>query len=178
MNVGDRKGEILDAELKKAMPKVVVELGAYCGYSALRIGRLLAPGAHLYSIEINPLNAAIATKIVEFAGLKDKVTIIVGTVATKAQTLKEKYGVKKIDLLFLDHLKTAYKPDFIQLEKDGFIQSGSVAVADNCLFPGCPDYVEYVATNPNYISVRHETELEYSKDPDHVWVSVRKYISQ
>jgi catechol O-methyltransferase len=175
MNVGDKKGLLLDAELKKKAPQVVVELGAYCGYSALRIARLLPKGGHLYSIEINPLNAAIATKIIEFAGMSDRVTFIVGTVSTKIGALKEKYGVNKIDLLFLDHLKSEYKSDLIMLENGGFIQSSSVLVGDNCLFPGCPDYVAYIRDHPQYVSVCHETELEYMPDmKDHVWVSTRK----
>ena len=54
-------------------PMVAVEYGGYVGYSAVLIGSNLPPEGKLYSIEINPLFAAIATKIVEFAGLSDKV---------------------------------------------------------------------------------------------------------
>ena len=44
MNVGDEKGQLLDAAVKRANPKLAMELGAYCGYSGLRIARA-APGA-------------------------------------------------------------------------------------------------------------------------------------
>lgn len=63
----------VSAEVKKRAPKVAVELGGYCGYSAVRIGRLLPEGSRFISMEINPLFAAIATKIVELAGLSHKV---------------------------------------------------------------------------------------------------------
>src|SRR3981081_4962294 len=36
MNVGDEKGQLLDAAVKRANPKLALELGAYCGYSGLR----------------------------------------------------------------------------------------------------------------------------------------------
>lgn len=49
--------------LQDQQPKVMLEFGAYCGYSAVRIARLLPEGAKLYSFEFNPLNAAIATKV-------------------------------------------------------------------------------------------------------------------
>ena len=75
--------------------------------SALRIARLLPKGGHLYSIEIDALNAAIATKIIEFAGLRDSVTFIVGVVETKAESLKSKYGLDHVDLVFLDHEKVS-----------------------------------------------------------------------
>ena len=44
INVGDVKGELLDAAVERADPLVVLELGTYCGYSALRIARA-APSA-------------------------------------------------------------------------------------------------------------------------------------
>ncbi|MCW2624092.1 MAG: putative O-methyltransferase [Mycobacterium sp.] len=50
MNVGDEKGELLDAAVKRANPKLAVELGAYCGYSGLRIARA-APGATVFSMK-------------------------------------------------------------------------------------------------------------------------------
>lgn len=44
----------------------------------------------MVSIEINPLYAAIATKIIEYANLQDKVKVIVGSAAQKLPTLKER----------------------------------------------------------------------------------------
>ena len=37
INVGDEKGELLDAAVRRANPKVALELGTYCGFGALRI---------------------------------------------------------------------------------------------------------------------------------------------
>lgn len=52
---------------------MVLELGAYCGYSAVRMGRLLEPGARLLTIELNPDYAAITQQMLDFAGLQDRV---------------------------------------------------------------------------------------------------------
>jgi catechol O-methyltransferase len=38
INVGDEKGEILDRAVRRASPQLLLELGTYCGYSALRMG--------------------------------------------------------------------------------------------------------------------------------------------
>lgn len=35
MNVGEDKGEIVKMALKKYEPKTILELGGYCGFSAL-----------------------------------------------------------------------------------------------------------------------------------------------
>ncbi|MGZ3475589.1 MAG: O-methyltransferase, partial [Polyangiales bacterium] len=67
MNVGDEKGAILDAAIVRAKPKLLLELGTYCGYSALRTLRAAAAGARLVTIEFNADNAAIAQSIFDHA---------------------------------------------------------------------------------------------------------------
>lgn len=47
-------GEIVDTVLREQRPSVLLELGAYCGYSAVRMARLLLPGARLLTIELSP----------------------------------------------------------------------------------------------------------------------------
>ncbi|XP_075041678.1 catechol O-methyltransferase A-like isoform X1 [Mixophyes fleayi] len=69
MNVGDKKGEILDAVVLETRPRWVLELGTYCGYSTVRIARLLPPGARLITIEMNPHYAQVAKEVLQHAGL-------------------------------------------------------------------------------------------------------------
>lgn len=64
-------GKILDRLLLEHSPLVVLELGAHCGYSTVRIARALPLGARLYSIEMDQKNAAIAEKIIRLAGFDD-----------------------------------------------------------------------------------------------------------
>ncbi|KAM4696471.1 catechol O-methyltransferase A-like isoform 1-T1 [Rhinophrynus dorsalis] len=74
MNVGDKKGEILDAVVLDVRPRWVLELGTYCGYSAVRIARLLPPGSRLVTLEMNPHYAQVAKEIIEHAGLNTQLT--------------------------------------------------------------------------------------------------------
>jgi catechol O-methyltransferase len=114
---------------------------------------------------LNPLYAAIATKIVEYAGLDNHVKILVGNATKHISTLKAKYGVQKIDVLFLDHWKDAYLPDLKLFEESGLLQKGTVIVADNVVFPGAPGYLEYIrAAKDKYESKFIESNLEYSND--------------
>ena len=64
INIGDVKGRLLDAAVNRSDPKVVLELGTYCGYSALRIARE-APSAHVYSVELSAENAELARRVWE-----------------------------------------------------------------------------------------------------------------
>src|SRR3954470_15846756 len=63
MNVGDEKGQLLDDAVRRASPQLILELGTYCGYSALRLARVMPEGARVVSIEFNAANAAIARRI-------------------------------------------------------------------------------------------------------------------
>ena len=56
------RGVALDQAIRAKAPTTAMEIGAYCGYTAVRIGRLMPEGGKLVSIEIDPLFAAIATK--------------------------------------------------------------------------------------------------------------------
>ena len=53
INVGDEKGEILDRAVGRAAPQLLLELGTYCGYSALRMARVMPADARLCSIEFS-----------------------------------------------------------------------------------------------------------------------------
>ncbi|XP_023097429.1 catechol O-methyltransferase isoform X1 [Felis catus] len=116
MNVGDKKGQILDAVVREQRPSVLLELGAYCGYSAVRMARLLEPGARLLTIELNPDYAAITQQMLDFAGLQDRVTVVAGPSQDIIPQLKKKYDVDMLDMVFLDHWKDRYLPDTLLLE--------------------------------------------------------------
>lgn len=64
-------GKILDRLLLEQSPLTVLELGAHCGYSTVRIARSLPLGGRIYSIEMDQRNAAIAEKIIRLAGFDD-----------------------------------------------------------------------------------------------------------
>ena len=70
--VEDKRRQLLDAAVRKAAPRLALELGTYCGYSALRIVRELPAEGRLISIEFNPANADIARRIWQQAGIADR----------------------------------------------------------------------------------------------------------
>jgi catechol O-methyltransferase len=66
MFVGDDKGPIVEEAIRKWKPKISFELGTYCGYSAVRFGKLtsdLTPGAKYYAFEYNPTYLEIAKEV-------------------------------------------------------------------------------------------------------------------
>jgi len=158
------RGTALDDAIKKAAPSAAMELGTYCGYSAVRIGRLLPPGGKLVSVEVDPLYAAIATKVrcpallrhaspprsngcvspharqvVEHAGLGDSVKIEIGDLAEKFDRIATKYSLGSLDALLMDHGASNYLPDLTYLESKGMIKEDTAVLCDWSLYPGSGD---------------------------------------
>ncbi|GCC28714.1 hypothetical protein chiPu_0007148, partial [Chiloscyllium punctatum] len=166
MNVGDEKGVILDKVVKETNPLSVLELGTYCGYSALRMVCVLKHGARLLTIEFNPANASIAKQIFRFAGVEDKVEILEGSSGDIIPQLKKKQEVETLDFVFLDHWKGRYQPDTQLLEECGLLRKGTVLLADNVITPGAPEFLQYVRNNPRYECTHYASNLEYTKFKD------------
>ncbi|CAE8742321.1 unnamed protein product, partial [Polarella glacialis] len=119
----------------------------------------------------DPLFAAIATKIVEHAGLSHKVKILMGTVEAKADRISDYLlGVqnttsglpsKQVDFILCDHSKSMFVPDLKLLESFGVVGPGTMVVGDTTVYPGdqaadVSDLLTYFATNPNYRVQSHQ----------------------
>jgi catechol O-methyltransferase len=171
MNVGDEKGLLLDAAVRRSKARLALELGAYCGYSGLRIARA-ALQARVYSVEMSAANADNARRIWEHAGVADRITCIVGTIGDGGRTLDaladNGFDAGALDFLFVDHNKDAYLTDLLSIENRGWLHPGSVVVADNVLLPGAPKYRAYMRRHQGGLwdTVEHKTHAEYTRIPD------------
>jgi catechol O-methyltransferase len=144
-SIGPEKGAILDSVVKRVPPRIVPELGTYCGYSALRMGRLLAQGGRIISLEMNANNARLARQVWQHAGIDERIiSYVVGKLSDSAipDEITAAYGFAEgtLDMVFLDHDKRVYLGDLQTILSRNRLGPGSVAVADNVLVPGAPEY--------------------------------------
>lgn len=167
VNVGDEKGALLDAAVRRAAPRLALELGTYCGYSALRIARA-APDATVYSVELAEANAVNARHIWAHAGVADRITCVVGTLGDGGHTLDslaDRHGFAEgsLDFLFIDHDKDAYLADLQRVLDRDWLHPGSIVVADNVKVPGAPEYRDYMRRQQGALwnTTEHKTHLEY-----------------
>lgn len=146
MNVGEDKGKIVTDAIRERKPTVMVELGAYVGYSTILFASAFreAGGTKYYSIERSRKFADNVAKLVKFAGLFDVVEIVIGPSSESIKALCFDGKLSSIDTLFLDHYKPAYLSDLKLCESLGLIKEGTWLVADNVITPGNPPYLEYV----------------------------------
>lgn len=153
MHVGDSKLPLLDLAIQKTEINFpdeslcVVELGAYCGYSAIYLATKLRPdrGDHLYSIEINAKCVMWTRRMLEYAGLSDVVTVVESS-AAGVDSWRPLLHKDHINLLFVDHDKAQYLNDLNRLEQANLLRSGTVVVADNVLSFNVPlqAYLDHV----------------------------------
>lgn len=67
-----RVAAALDEAVKRSRPSLVLELGTHCGYSSVRLLRLLPPAGKLITVELDPLTADLGEEIILVAGFKHK----------------------------------------------------------------------------------------------------------
>jgi len=169
VNIGDEKGALLDAAVRRGDPRLALELGTYCGYGALRIARA-APSARVFSVEFSAANAAIARRIWSHADVDDRVCCVVGTIGDGGRTLHELeaehgFAAGALDFMFIDHDKDAYLPDLRSILERGWLHPGSIVVADNVRFPGSPRYRSYMREEQGkrWTTEEHKAHVEYQK---------------
>lgn len=123
-------GRLLDLLVRTTPARAVLELGTLGGYSALWLGRALAPGGRLVTVEIDPARAAFARGFVARAGLADRVTVMEGAALDVIPAALEALG-GALDVAFLDAVKTEY-PAYLAALRD-HVAPGGLLLADNVL---------------------------------------------
>ena len=176
MNIGDIKGSLLINQLKKiGSDLTILELGCFCGYSAILMAKNLTKFGKVVSLEVNKTYARNALEIIKYSGLEDKIIVIEGSSEKIIGTLRYRF-----DFVLLDHWKNLYKRDLIAIEKRGLLKNGSIIFADNVgkLISALAgergysnDYLDYVRNNNNYTNINIKTYLEYSMAEDEVEIS-------
>lgn len=168
MSVGPRKGPLIEEMATRLPPSPrILELGAYCGYSAIMMADRFGEDARIVSIEVSRDSVDATRSNIEVAGLSERVAVIHGPSTKKIEELEGSF-----DLVFLDHWKDLYKNDLLLLEDRGLVRAGTIVVADNVgeVF-GADEYLDYVRNCGHYESENRSATIEYTSMPDAVEIS-------
>ncbi|CAE8628369.1 unnamed protein product, partial [Polarella glacialis] len=158
----------------------MLEVGAYCGYSSLRMA-IARPGSRILTLEANPSTAVIARSVVSYAGLAHLIDVRVGHSEDVLPLLgTEGWGGQgaspgpPFDLVFFDQRGSRYVADLKTLESTGCLAPGAVVVCDNVLKPGAPALLWHVLRSGLY-----ETQImavtEYAMPGVEDWMSMSVY---
>ena len=159
IHVGSDKALIIQNLILENKPRILVELGGYCGYSTIIFAEQMrrqaseARPVHVWSIEKEEEFATIARDLISLAGLQDYVTVITGASDEVLRELSKDGKIQHIDFLFLDHAEDLYVQDLkLVMDELKLLRENSCVVADNVLRPGAPKYKEYVENHKRFRS--------------------------
>ena len=131
IQVGQSEGRLLELLVRLVGARRAVEVGTLAGYSAIRIGRALAAGGRLWTIEVVPEHAEVARRNIETAGMSERVEVVLGD-AMAALPALEQHG--PFDAVFIDADKERYDQYGRWAAKN--LVTGGILVGDNAFLFG------------------------------------------
>jgi len=167
---GGTKASVLSAAVSQAPAGSILEIGAYCGYSAIRMA-MACPGTRIATLEVNPAHVVIARNMVAFAGLAHVVDVWTGHSKDILHRLSARYGGRlALGAVFMDQRGSRYDEDLEALERYGLLLPGAVVVADNVLKPGAPLFLWRLRNSDAYDT--HIVRVEEFAMPSEDWMSI------
>jgi predicted O-methyltransferase YrrM len=131
--VAPAQGRLMYLLAKMAGARRILEIGTLGGYSTTLLARALPEGGKVVTLELSPVNAAVARKNLDRAGVGDRVEIRVGRAGESLNAMIEA-GEESFDLVFIDADKTGYVGYFNQVLQ--LSHSGTVILGDNLIRHG------------------------------------------
>ena len=123
------QGSILTFFSRMILPRRILEIGTYTGYSAICLAKGLPQGGVLHTIEINDELEQFAAEYFAETGLSDCIVQHIGDATEILPHLKEKF-----ELAFLDADKRQYLTHYQLIFPK--ITTGGLIIADNTLWGG------------------------------------------
>jgi len=170
---GDAKAVVLTSAMSgKPRGGSILEIGCYCGYSAIRMA-MTVPDVRIVTLEVDPAHVVIARNMVAFAGLAHRIDVWTGHSKDLLTRIPYRYGGPekfKVGGVFMDQRGSRYDEDLKTLESLGILLPGCVVVADNVLKPGSPTFLWRLQRGGTYDN--HFVRLTEFAMPAEDWMSV------
>lgn len=126
---GHLQGVLLQLISHMIKPVSILEIGTFTGYSAICLAQGMHPDGTLITIDCNPEMKDFASVYFEEAGLKDKITMLIGDATEIIEELQGPF-----DLVFIDADKENYLNYFKMVFQK--VRAGGYILADNTLWYG------------------------------------------
>ncbi|CAE8660151.1 unnamed protein product, partial [Polarella glacialis] len=162
----------------------VLEIGTYCGNSALRLAAAL-PGVRVTTLELDPLLVAIARTLVAFAGLCGAIDVWTGHSGLLIPRLKRRLVERSPTLqsrpcfsaIFMD--RWGYDKDLALIQEHELLQrTGGVLVADNVLTTAAASFLWKVAGPTASFASQVVAVSEVADNASEDWMSVSVSMDQ
>lgn len=141
MNSGHLQGRLLKMLTQLSGARRVLELGTFCGYSALCLAEGVGKGGKVVTVEIDDEREDFIRKYFALSGMDDRLELIIGDCLEVMSGMPD----GDFDLIFMDADKRRYA-DYLPA-CGRLLRPGGILLADNTLWDG------------------HVTDPRYQRDP-------------
>ncbi|MGM0219788.1 hypothetical protein IGI43_002937 [Enterococcus sp. AZ126] len=167
-DVSPSQGKFLYLLAKIKGAKRILEIGTLGGYSTLWFAKALDNDGQVISLEYDKKHAEVAQENLDFAGVSNRTTIIVGTASDSLKKMVHTQTAP-FDLIFIDADKennSVYLQYALQLSTPGTIIIGDNVVRDGAILDssssdgrvlGVRSFVDDLATSKTLTSTAIET---------------------
>jgi predicted O-methyltransferase YrrM len=154
ISVSPSQGKLLMLLAQLAGAKQILEIGTLGGYSSIWLGRALAPGGRLITLEADPKHAEVARGNIARAGLAEMVEVRLGDARAGIQQLVAE-GRGNFDLIFIDADKQSI-PHYLEWSLK-LSHRGTLIIVDNVVRDGA--LIDAKSEDPNVLGARRMHEL-------------------
>jgi predicted O-methyltransferase YrrM len=152
--VSATQGKLLQLLAQTLGARKILEIGTLGGYSSIWLGRALAPGGRLITLEANPKHAEVARGNIARAGLAEVVEVRLGDARAGIQQLAAE-GRGNFDLIFIDADKQSI-PHYLEWSLK-LSHPGSLIIVDNVVRDGA--LIDDNSEDPNVLGARRMHEV-------------------
>ncbi|XP_069810022.1 catechol O-methyltransferase-like [Dendropsophus ebraccatus] len=122
----------LEEAVKQCQPKTSLVLGTQCGYSAIRLLRLVPSDGILYAVEQEESMADSAEEMILVAGFKNnQFKVLCQHPVDAIHVLKSQFGLKKVDLVLMDSRHDQHGQGLMALAEVGILHPGTLILVNN-----------------------------------------------
>ena len=134
MQIAAEQGQLLAMLVKLIDARRCIEIGTFCGYSALWVALALPPDGTVIACDINAEWTAIGQRYWREAGVADKIELRLAPAGETLRALEMDGGTGRYDFVFIDADKSGYEAYYEAALR--LLRPGGVIVFDNVLWSG------------------------------------------
>ena len=127
---GSHVGNFLQSLIKLSKAKLVLEVGMFTGYSALKMAEVLPKDGMIHTCELMDRHIKTASSFFNRSSYKNQIVIFQG----EANSTLEQLKINSYDLVFIDADKQNYCEYYKKSMK--LLRPGGIIVLDNMLWSG------------------------------------------
>lgn len=131
---GHTEGLLLKMLVQMIRPRNILEIGTFTGYSAIAMSYALAPGAKIYTFDVNDELEDFARRWIAGSPRASSIVYTIGDVLDILPRFAATHGGLRFDMVFIDGNKRQYV-EYFNLAKR-FLTPGGYILADNTLWDG------------------------------------------